>query len=144
MTKEAIIGAKWVMKLHTTSSHKVEYSHKFLTCSKSTFIFQKKICFICFIESSLNTMRSTYFILKAIFVLKILKFVLTFWSFRKKLLIKKISLTSKLWSHNLLNKQLQYAHCSISHKVNKGNQTMKSCQLIEYSKTFFFINHAEN
>ena len=38
--------------------------------------FSKKICFICFIESSLKmTKNAFYFILKALFVLKIFKFL---------------------------------------------------------------------
>ena len=56
----------------------------------------KKIV-ISFIESPLKLMKNAfYFILKALFVLKIFRFfVMTLWSYRKKGLIRKISLTSK-------------------------------------------------
>ena len=53
----------------------------------------KKHCFISFKESPLKMMKKAYFILKAIFVLRM--FVLTFWSSRKNSLIRKIRLISK-------------------------------------------------
>ena len=57
----------------------------------------KKICVICFIEIPLKMMKNAfYFILKALLVLKIFQvFVLTFWSCRENVLIRRIRLTSK-------------------------------------------------
>ena len=56
----------------------------------------KNLCFICFNENPLKTMKNaSYFILKALFVLKIFK-LSTFWSCRKNGLIRKTSLTAKL------------------------------------------------
>ena len=51
-----------------------------------------KNCVICFIESPLKIMKNAfYFILKALFILKIFKvFVMTFWSCSKKGVIRKI------------------------------------------------------
>ena len=43
---------------------------------KSASHFPQKICIICFIESLLKVMKNTfYFIIKALFVLKIFKFL---------------------------------------------------------------------
>ena len=57
----------------------------------------KKICVTCFIEIPLKMMKNAfYFILKALLVLKIFQvFVLTFWSCRENVLIRRIRLTSK-------------------------------------------------
>ena len=44
-------------------------------------------------------------------------FVLTFWSHRKNVLIRNISLFQNSWRHNLFNKQLQYTYCPISLEV---------------------------
>ena len=43
-------------------------------------------------------------------------FILTFWSCRRNGLIRKTRLISKFWRRNLVNKQLQYTYCPISHK----------------------------
>ena len=56
----------------------------------------KQICFISFNESSLKMMKNVfYFILKTVFILKIMKLFLTLWSCRKNSLIRNISLISK-------------------------------------------------
>ena len=56
----------------------------------------KKFIFICFNESPLKMMKNAfYFILKALLVLRIFKFVLTFWSCRRNSLIRKTRLISK-------------------------------------------------
>ena len=89
----------------------------------------KKICVIYLIESPLKMMKNVfYFILKALFILKIFKFL------------------SRLFSPNLVHKQLQYTYCLPDISQSKGDQTMKCGQLIEYNKrnTFFFKNHPEN
>ena len=78
----------------------------------------QNICFIFFHEGLSTIMKNAfYFILKALFILRVFKF-LNFWSCRKNGLIRKISLISELMtSQPLLNKLLQYTDCQISHNV---------------------------
>ena len=83
--------------------------------------------------------NASYFILKALFVLKnIYIFVLTFRSCRENGLIRKKSLISNLRRHNLVNKKLKYTYCPISHE-SKDNLKMKFGQLIEYNKRNIFL-----
>ena len=90
---------------------------------KSDSHLPNKICFICFNESPLKMMKNAfYFILKALFVVKIFKFL------------------SLLFGH----KQTITVHILLNISRSKGNQTMKVGQLIEYNIIFFFRNHAEN
>ena len=67
----------------------------------------KKKNVICFIERSLKMMKNAfYFILKAVFVLKIVKFfVMTFWSSRENGFIRKLRLTARFmtWFTNNYN-----------------------------------------
>ena len=75
--------------------------------------FKKKF-FISFNDSpSKMTKNAFYFILKALFVLKI--FVLTFWSCRKNSLIRKIRLITKFMTS-------QPSYCSISHELKATRQ----------------------
>ena len=103
-------------------------------------------CAICSTESPLKMMKNVvYFILKAIFVLKICKFLS--WLFRscsKIGLIREIRLTSKL-----MKSQTGYQTMTIYIFPNisrcKSNQTMKLDQLIEYNKRNIFLqNYMEN
>ena len=73
-----------------------------------------------------------YFILKALFVLKIFKFLLTFWACRKNKLIRKSRSISKF-----MNKFTKHILLNISRI--KGNQTLKFDQLIEHAKTYFSL-----
>ena len=57
-------------------------------------------------------------------------FVLTFWSFRKNGLIRKIRLISRLWRHSLVYKKLQHKYYPISQEV-RGNQAMEFGQVIK-------------
>ena len=95
-----------------------------------------RMCYL--LDSSLNIMKNTfYFILKALFVLKIFKF-LAFWSRRENGLIRKIRLSSKLMtSQTGLQTIAMYILPNISQ--SKGNQTMKFNQLIEYKKRNIFF-----
>ena len=100
----------------------------------------KKNCVICLIKSPLKMMKNTfYFLLKALFVLKIFKFfVTTFRLCRKNDLIRKITLTSKfITSQPGLQTIAKHILPNISQ--SKGNQTMKFGQLMEYNKTNFFL-----
>ena len=94
----------------------------------------KKISVIYFIESPLKMMKNAfYFILKALFILKIL------WLFclvEKNGLIRKIRLVSNPWRHNQVNKQLQYTHCPISHEVKATRHKTWSINVTR--KIFFF------
>ena len=63
-----------------------------------------------------------YFISSSFRSQDILTFVLTFWSCRKNGLIRKIRLISKFRRHGLVNKQLQYTCCSISHELKVTKQ----------------------
>ena len=83
----------------------------------------KKILLICFNDSASKLMKNAfYFILEALFVLKIFNFVLTFWACRKNGLIRKIKLISKSMTSEPGNTELQYTYCSISHKLKATRQ----------------------
>ena len=83
----------------------------------------KKMSVICLIENPLKIMKNAfYFILEALFVLKIFNFVLTFWACRKNGLIRKIKLISKFMTSEPGNTELQYTYCSISHKLKATRQ----------------------
>ena len=100
----------------------------------------KKICFICFNESLLKIMENAfYFILKALFVFKIFKFLpWFFWSCRKKGLIWEITLTSKFVTSQP-GQQTITMHILPNISRSKGNQTMKLGQLLEYNKRNIFL-----
>ena len=66
-------------------------------------------CFLFHLQSSFRSQDISFF-------------VMTFWSCRKKDLIRKIRLTSKCILHNLVDKQLQYTFCPISHEVKVTRQ----------------------
>ena len=80
----------------------------------------KIICLICFIETPLKMMKNAfYFILKALFVLKILK--LLSWVFghvEKRAWVERWGEFQNSWRDNLVNKQLQYTFCPIPNLVN--------------------------
>ena len=72
----------------------------------------KKICVICLIDSPLKMMKNAfYFILKALFILKIFKF-----------LSRLFGHVRNSWRHNLVYKQSQYTYCPISQKVKATRQ----------------------
>ena len=68
---------------------------------------------------------------------------MTFWSCRKKGLIRKIRLTPKFMTPQ---PGLQTIAVRILPNISqsKGKQTMKFGQLIEHKKIFFFKKYAEN
>ena len=86
-----------------------------------------------------------YFILKALFFLKIFKFfILTFWSSKENALIRKRKLISKVMTSQP-GEQTIAIHILPNISQSKGNQAMKFGQLIEYNqKIFFFKIHAQN
>ena len=80
----------------------------------------KEKCFICFNESPLKMAKNVffYFILKVPLVQRYFNFFMTVCSYRKNGLISE--------KHNLVNKQLQYRYCPISHEV----KTIKQWNLV--------------
>ena len=68
--------------------------------------------------------NTSYFSLKALFVFKIFEFfIFTFWSRRKNGLIRKRKLISKFRRrHNLVNEQVQYTYCPLSHEIKATRQ----------------------
>ena len=77
----------------------------------------KKSCVICLITNPLKMMKiAIYFILKALFVLKIFKFL--------SQLFGHVGKTAKIHDPTtwFTNKQLQYTYCPISHKVKATRQ----------------------
>ena len=108
----------------------------FLWC-KVRLPLSKKVVFICFNESTLKMMKNYfYFILKALFVLKILRylnFCPDFLGHVGKLLDRKaIRLTSNLMTSET-GKQIIAIQIFPSILRSKNNQTIKYGQLIEYN-----------
>ena len=89
---------------------------------------------IFFIENPLKLMGNAfYFILKALFILEIFQFFVTFWSCRENGLIRKVRLTSKFMASQP-GLQTIAIHILLNISQSKGNQTMKFGQLIEYNR----------
>ena len=95
----------------------------------------KKIYFVCFNESPLKMMKNTfYFILKAILVLKIIKFLsLFFFSVWKNGLIRNTGLISKFMTSQL-GQETILIHILPNTLPSKDTQTKKFGQLIGYNK----------
>ena len=84
-------------------------------------------------ESPLKLIKNDfYLILRALFISSI-TFILTFWSFRKKGLIRKIRLISKFMTSQT-GLQTITIHVLPNISQSKGNRTIKCGQLIEYSQ----------
>ena len=98
-----------------------------------------KICVICLIERSLKMMKNSfYFILKALFVLKIFKFLSRLFGHAKNGLVRKIRSASKsITSQPGL--QTIAIHILPNISESKGNQAMKFGQLIEHIKRNIFL-----
>ena len=63
---------------------------------------------------------------------------------KKPSLIRNIGLVQNVWCNNLVNKQLQYTNCPISHKV-KATKQLNLVRLYNITRqAFCFKNHAEN
>ena len=91
---------------------------------------RKNLCYLLDWNPFKMMENDFYFILKALFVLKIFKFLpWLFWSCRKNSLIRKIRLTSKFM---MLQPGLQTIAIRILLNISqsKGNQTMKFGQLL--------------
>ena len=75
-----------------------------------------------------------YFILKALFIVKIF-----LWSSRNNIFPRKLRLISNSWRHNLVNKLLQYAWWPISYEVKKIRQWNFVSLWIEHNKRNNFL-----
>ena len=84
----------------------------------------KKNCVICFIESPFEMMKNAfYFTLKALFVLKIIKFFSwLFGQVGKTAWLERWGCLQNSWRHNLVNKKLQYTYWPKSYEVKAARQ----------------------
>ena len=96
----------------------------------------RKICFICFKESPLKMMNNAFYsALKALFVLKILKFLSwLFGCIEKNDLTWKARLISKVMTSQT-GSQTIAVHILSNISQNKGNQTMKFENKIFFQKS---------
>ena len=95
-------------------------------------------------ESPLKMMKNAfYFTLKALFVLKILKFLSSPFGHVEKTAQQKDKVNFKIHDEKLNKKldkkQLQCTYCPISQEVKATNQAMKFGQLIEYNMRNIFV-----
>ena len=100
----------------------------------------KKVCGICLIESPLKVMKNAlYFNLKALFVLKIFKFLSRlFGNAGETAWLEKVRWTSK-FTTSQLGLQTVAIHIFPNISQSKGYQAMRFGQLIEYKKRNIFI-----
>ena len=109
---------------------------------KSDSQLPKKYCFICFNESLLKMMKNIfYIILKALFILKILKFLSWLLGHLKKsCLIRKIRWISKFMTSHNTHIYLQYTYCPISHEEKPTRQWNLASEKNITREIFFFKN----
>ena len=95
-------------------------------------------------ESPLKVMENAFhFTLKALFVLKIFKFLCRIFGHVEKQLDQKDKINFKIhdattWFRNKCNTDI------VNISRSKENQTVKFGQLIEHCETFFLKNHIQN
>ena len=88
-----------------------------------------KKCFICF--------SPFHFILKALFILRIFKFLDWIFGYLEKTTwLERSDYFQNLWRQNLVNKQLQYY--PISQVVKATRNEIRSIDRIQQEKHFFF------
>ena len=99
----------------------------------------KKNLFICFNDSLSKIMKNAfYFILKALFVLKIFNFLSWLYGNVKNSLIRKIILISKFMTSQPVWQRITI-HILYNILQSKSNQTMKSGQILKYNKENIFL-----
>ena len=77
--------------------------------SGRTLTFPNNLCYLFHWKPFKKDGKCFLFHLKSSFCSEDIQvFVMTFWSWRKNGLIKKIRIIQNSWRHNLINKQLQY------------------------------------
>ena len=79
-----------------------------------------------------------FFILKALFVVKIFKLLCSSFGLLRTTWLEQKSEFQSLWRHSLVNKQLKI-NILPDISWSKGNQTMKFGQVKEYNKKNFFL-----
>ena len=110
---------------------------------KTGFSPFKKNCFVCFTGSPLKMVKNAfYFILKALFLLRVLNFLSwLFFQVEKAAWLEKDKVNFKV--HNVTTWLTNICNPYISR--SKSNQTLNFGQSIEYNKIKFFSkNHAQN
>ena len=123
------------------------YSKETISIFKSNSHLPKKISFILFNESLLKIMKNTfYFTLQALFVLRIFKFLSWICGHTEKQLDEKdFKILISKFMTSQPRKQTIAIHALLGSSGNKGNQTMKFNQLIEYTmRKIFLKNCTEN
>ena len=99
----------------------------------------EKTCLICFNESPLKIMENTfYFILKALFVFKIFKFLPWRFGHVEKSFIRKIRLISTFMASQP-GQQTITIHILPNISRSKGNQTMIFGQVMQYNMINIFL-----
>ena len=78
-----------------------------------------KNCFICFNENALKMMKKAFFLFK---IFQLLSWLIG--HVEKKAWFERRRWIEVLWRHNLVNKQLQYTYCSISHEAKATISTL--------------------
>ena len=147
--KKAVKRRVWCFLKTSSISFCLESTKIQLAIIYHSFLFKiglsasKKHFLICFNDSPSTMMKNGfYFILKALFVLKIFKFMS--WLICHVEKRTWLEIFWDLWLHSLVNKELQYAFRSLSHEL-KATRQWKFGPLIEYAKiNIFFKNHSEN
>ena len=98
-----------------------------------------QILFICFNVSPSKMMKNAfYFILKALFVLKIFKFLSWLFGHVENELIRKIRLISTFMTSQPGQQRIT-THILLNISRTKGNQALKFGQLIEHPKRNIFL-----
>ena len=105
-----------------------------------------KIFVVCFIESLLKMITNIfYFILKALFVLKIFKFLpWLFGCVGKTAWLERQGWLQNPWRCSLVNKHLQYTYSPIFQKVKPTRGWNLVNQYDITREIFFFENYDEN
>ena len=117
------------------------YSKENISIFKSNSHLPKKISFIFFNESLLKIMKNSfYFTLKALFVPRIFKFLSWICGHAEKQLDEKdFKILISKFMTSQPRKQTIAIHALLGSSGNKGNQTMKFNQLIEYTIRKIFL-----
>ena len=90
----------------------------------------KKYVLFASVKALKNDENAFYFILKALFVFKIVSFfVLTFWSYRKSGLIKKITLISKFMSSQMTNNYSTHIGQTMKSEKEPNNEATRQWNL---------------
>ena len=106
-----------------------------------TLTFQKKSSFVFFNESPLKVMKNAfYFTLKALFAPRIFNFLSWICGHAEKQLDEKdFKILISKFMTSQTRKQTIAIHALLGSSGNKGNQTMKFNQLIEYTMRKIFL-----